>query len=100
MSRHNAKTQADTEDHRAIMARYFPELYRPATPEELAIQQRPIAGMQYALGQEVSHYLRRETGVAENCTMMIDGRLWYTVAWSNGARTVVVESELREISNV
>ena len=77
------------------MARYFPELYRPATPEELAFVQRPIAGMVFALGDVVKHYITQRAGVVENCTMMDDGRLKYTVAWSNGVRSVVAESDLR-----
>ena len=95
MAKTDLKTQADQRDHRAIMARYFPELYRPATPEELAIMQRPIAGMQFALGDVVKHYLTRRAGLVENCTAHIDGRLKYTVTWSDGSRTLVWQDDLR-----
>lgn len=90
-----AKTQAE---RNAIMARAFPDLYRPTTDEDRRIAAYPIDGMGFAIDADVRHYRTRLNGIVENCTKHTDGRFQYTVAWEDGSRTLVWETDLREVA--
>lgn len=99
MSRAGSKPQPD-EPYYVKMARQFPTIYRLPTQDELAaalaLRAKPITGMRFSIDQHVRHYFTRLTGVIENCTMLDDGRFQYTVEWSDGRRTLVYETDLRE----
>jgi len=69
---------------RQHMAEIFPQLYRPATPEDQALAARPIAGMRFAVGQRVAYKRTGHAGTVDYCTAHTNGSRKYVVSWADG----------------